>query len=82
MEQEFRTHMRQMTLEQLQSPEGVKNHMDAFHEVMVAKGFSNHEQIGAVTDVQEVIAKFLAREPPITVCAAAMKTLADSNRLY
>ena len=82
MEQEFRKHMRQMTLEQLQSPEGVKKHMDAFHEVMVAKGFSNHEQIGAVTDVQEVIAKFLAREPPVTVCAAAMKTLADSNRLY
>ena len=43
MEQEFRKHMRQMTLEQLQSPEGVKKHMDAFHEVMVAKGFSNHE---------------------------------------
>ena len=82
MEQEFRKHMRQMTLEQLQSPEGVKNHMDAFHEVMVSKGFANHEQIGAVTDVQEVIAKFLAREPPVTVCAAEMKTLADSNRLY
>ena len=37
-----------MTFEQLQSPEGVKRHMDAFHEVMVSKGFSNHQRTGAV----------------------------------
>ena len=68
VEQEFRKHMRD-DVRAAAEPRGCQAHMDAFHEVMVRDFPTTSKSERSPT--QEVIAKFLVREPPITVCAAA-----------
>lgn len=82
MEEVWRAHVGKLTLQQLQSPEACRAHLDSFPRSIVSEGLEL-TPVANSDDVHGVITTFLQSSPDFLISpAASMKMLSDMEREF